>query len=194
MPEPQSLIDLAKEICSYTVHAFGKGSMTTSTDPGTQYGTSGVSTSTDTWKVIETKNIAPWGLNSSQASGRRTNDLDILEVEFVLTAGLKHTSTTATAKVTYAWQAQSVYVNSTENWVWLTPTSSGLTMAPGGSSWETDASLSGYFTTTTYFDKVPMTVRLLMLSGGGSTSGDSATGAYARPKSSSYVKVLYRVT
>jgi len=185
MTEPQNLVQLSKEVASYLIHAFGAGTLTTT---GTQYGDSGVATSTDTWTVVETATIQPFTAGYGSLG-------TILEVEFGLTALTVRDSTGGAAgTVTYAYQVKNVSSTATDDWVWMTPTSSGHSTAVG--STETQSSTySGYMVTSSAFDEVPFQIRLLVMSGGkgGSTSGDSATGAYARMKNSSYVKVLYRV-
>ncbi len=185
MPEPQSLISLSKEILTYLVHAFGAGTLTTT---GVQYGSSGVSTSTDVWKVVETQTIQPF----TQYFGSIGS---IIEVEFALAANAQWSSTDGTGGVvTYAWQAKNLSDTSTDSWVWLMPTSSGLSTAIGSTAGDTSV-LSGRMSLSTTFNKVPFQVRLLLCSGGkgSDTGGASSTGAYVRAKSSSYVKVLYRV-
>ena len=180
--EPQQLIGVAKEIVSYIVHAFGRGTLTTT---GVQYGSSGISTSTDTWKVVETKTIQPM-VRGIGALGT------ILELEFSLTTGSVHESTSAGGVVQYNWQAKNISDTSTEDWQWLLPTSSGHSTAVG--STEVFTTYSGYMTVATHsLDEVPFQIRLLVMGGAGSTSGGSATGSQARAKNSTYVKVLYRV-
>lgn len=181
--EPQMAISLAKELCEMTVHAFGRGTLSAD---GSQYGTSYAATSTDTWKVVDTQSIQPFVTGGFGEGG------SIIEVEFNLVANVRHASTAAGGAVTYAWQAKNLSATSTDSWIWLTPTSSGLSTA---CSTAFDVSLSGYMTlSNSTFNAVPFQVRLLIVSAGGSTAGDSATGAYAKAKNSSYVRVIYRVT
>ncbi len=190
MAEPEQLIALSKEICTLLVHAFGNGALTAS---GAQYGTSGNATSTDTWLEVDNKLISLFDANGLEKGFGYP--ADILEVEFGLTCNVNKSSTgSSTGSVIYAWQARNASMtSSTDTWVWLTPTSSGNDTAIGSTG--VDSTLAGYFATTTYFDKVPFRVRLLVKAGtkGDSTGGDSSTGAFAKAKNSSYIKVLYRV-
>lgn len=186
MPEPQQLVSIAKEVLEYVVHAFGAGTLATT---GVQYGTSGTATSTDTWKVVETQTIQPF-TEYFGSTGR------IIEVEFGLTTSAMHVSDTmAGAVVTYNWQVKNVISTSTEDWVWLLPTSSGHSTAVGSTAAET--TYSGRMVVSSTFDRFPFQIRLLVMSGGlgaaTSTGSSSSTGAYARAKGSSYLKVYYRV-
>ncbi len=184
MPEPQSLISLSKEILTYLVHSFGEGTLTTT---GVQYGASGVATSTDVWKVVETKTIQPF----TEYFGSRGN---LIEVEFGLTTATVRSSTGGAAgTVTYRYQVKNLNeATATDDWVELIG-ATGHSTAVG--STEAESTYSGRMTIASKFTKVPFQIRLLVMAGsvGGSTGGDSSTGAYARAKSSSYVKVLYRV-
>jgi len=190
MPSPQEFIALAQEVCELLVHSFGRGTLTTD---GVQYGSSGVATSTDTWKVVDTQTIQPFGApEGSLARGGA-----IMEVEFALTAAVAFPGTTTGSggAVTYAWQARNYNSGTaTDDWVWLTPTSSGHSTTVGSTSQDT-STYSGYLNIQTNLNKVPLQIRLLVISGGAgtSTSGASSTGASARTKSSSYVRVAYRV-
>ncbi len=186
MPEPQELIGIAKEVFEYIVHAFGAGTLTTT---GVQYGTSGAATSTDVWKVVETQTIQPF----TEYFGSNAR---IIEVEFELTTSAMHVSDTMTgATVTYAYQVKNVISTSTEDWVWLMPTSSGHSTAVGSTAAET--TYSGRMVVSSTFDRFPFQVRLLVMSGGlgaaTATSMSSSTGAYARAKGSSYIRVYARV-
>ncbi len=183
MPEPQQLISLSKEICSYLVHCFGAGTLSTT---GVQYGSSGVATSTDVWTVVDTKTIQPF----SQYFGSIG---DLLEVEFSLTTATVRSSTSSSGTVTYRYQVKNLYdATATDDWVELIG-ATGHSTASGSTAAE--STYSGRMTIASKFTKVPFQIRLLVMSGGagGSTSGDSATGAYARAKGSSYVNVLYRI-
>lgn len=185
-PEPQQIIALSKEVAEYIVHAFGAGTLTTT---GVQYGTSGVATSTDTWTVVETQTIKPF----ANAAFYGNDAARIIEVEFGLTTHTIRSSTGGAAgTVTYRYQVKNLISTSTENWVDLIG-ATGHSTAVGSTAAE--STYSGRMVVSSTFDRFPFQIRLLVMSGGkgGSTSGDSSTGAYARAKSSSYIKVYYRV-
>lgn len=188
MAEPQELIGVAQEVAEYLVHAFGAGTLTTT---GNQFGSSGAATSTDTWKVVETQTIQPF----TDAFGRAIVGR-FIEVEFGLTTSVLHVSDTmAGAVVTYNWQVKNSVATATDDWVWLLPTSSGHSTAVGSTAAET--TYSGRMTISSTFNRFPVQIRLLVMSGGlgaaTSSGASSSTGAYARAKASSYVKVYYRV-
>lgn len=185
MPEPQQTIALAKEVVTYIVHAFGAGVLTTD---GVQYNSSGASstesklassTDADLATTIKSVTIQPVAGDDVKDYGYNSS---ILELEFALTAAFRN-STAGASVCTYKWQAKEHSLSDTA-WVDLT---SWNTTNPGTTF--LDVTHSGYFNIQTNLEKIPINIRLLLYNGTA-----NSTQAQAKPKNSSYTKIIYRVS
>jgi len=157
---------------AYTIHPFGRGSLTTD---GVQYsGVTTGSTGTTDWKTVDSaatiRPIAPTD---------DTDDMD--ELELGLTAEFKNSSVT-TGKTTlgYVWQIKD---DTETTWTNLHTTKS---VASTHTTW-TARTLSGRITPAAGYNKLPFNIRLRMMN-------KKASHGLARIKNSSYVKVMSKVS
>ena len=185
MPEPQVYVGLAKEVVEYIVHAFGRGALTTN---GVKYDSTGassteavVASSTDSALATVVKSVTIQPVSGSDPKDYAYASA-LLEIEFALTAAFRN-STAGASVCTYKWQAKETSLSST-CWVDLT---SWNTTDPGTTF--LDVTHSGYFNVQTNLEKIPVDIRLLLFNGTA-----SSTQAQAKPKNSSYTRVVYRVS
>ncbi len=181
MAEPQVLIGLAKEICEYIVHEFGRGNLTTD---GVQVSSTVVTATATDWTAAETITVDP----TTSISGYGY-PAPILEVEFNLVGYVANANTSPQGGLKYKWQAKDYGLSST-CWVDLCTEWSTLLDTQDDTYWQ--ISRSGYFTTTTNFENVPFQVRLLFM-GIGSATPAMTTQVKGKTSSLSQIRVVYKV-
>jgi len=147
-------------VIEHTEYPFAKGNLTAD---GIQWSAEVDTTTPDSDVEVESVTIKPPSLG------------EIIEIEFGLTAALRAVSS-ATADLTYKWQAR----NKGGSWVDLhtavTKTNLGTTYV--------EESRSGRFKAIANFDSLPFEVRLII-------QCNEANEGRAKIKNSSYVRVKY---
>ncbi len=147
-------------VIAHTEYPFAKGSLTAD---GIQWSAEVDTPTPDTDVEVESVIIKPPSLG------------EILEIEFGLTAALRAVAS-ATADITYKWQAR----NKGGSWVEL---HSAVTKTDIGTTY-VEESRSGRFKAIANFDSLPFEVRLVIRC-------DEAGEGRAKIKNSSYVRVKY---
>jgi len=151
---------MAITVMEHVEFPFGKGNLTID---GIQWSTEMDTTTVDTDVAVETVTIQPPALG------------EVLEVEFGLTTAFRAVST-ATADVTYQWQAR----NEGGSWVNL---HTAITKADIGTSYD-EETISGRVALGDDFNALPFDVRLVI-------QCDEVGEGRAKVKNSSYVRVKY---
>ena len=151
-------------VIEHTEYPFAKGNLTSD---GIQWSAEKDTTTAGVDVEVENVIIKPPALGA------------MIEVEFGLTAAFRAVSS-ATADLTYKWQARNKGSFTGEGWVDL---HSAVTKTDIGTTY-VEETRSGRFKTVADFDSVPFEVRLII-------QCNEANEGRARVKNSSYVRVKY---